>query len=195
MSTPEIPSLPPDVQAQLDRMLEAHANRQRYSHFDKEVLASIPDDALEQALLDYLFHRLEQFQQDQDQAFAALSPQFRVFFCTWEVEAEVMNGGLNQYFWNSSGQNAERVPPALEELGDSVAADLMRQAIRTALAELPEMSKFLKAGTREAFSESYKHTSLNELDDPFCRRAEGFPALRLAYVRFQPEAFATPCDA
>jgi hypothetical protein len=176
-------------------MLEAHANRQRYSHFDKGVLASITDDALEQALLDYLFDRLEQFQQDQDQAFAALSPQFRVFFCTWEVEAEVMNGGLNQYFWNSSGQNAERVPPALEELGDSVAADLMRQAIRTAIAELPEMSKFLKAGTLEAFSESYKHTSLNELDDPFCRRAEGFPALRLAYVRSQPEAFATPCDA
>jgi hypothetical protein len=71
----------------------------------------------------------------------------------------------------------------------------MRQANRTALLELPEMSKFLKAGTLEAFSESYKHTSLNELDELFCRRAEGFPTLRLAYVRSQPEAFVTPSDA
>jgi hypothetical protein len=195
MPTPEMPSLPPEVQAQLDSMLEAYANRPRYDAFDQQILASIPDAALEQALLDYLFTRLEGFKQDQDSAFAALSPQFRVFYCTWEVEAEVMNGGLNQYFWNSSAQNAERVPAALEAIGDGAAAELMREAIRLAVQELPEMSKYLKAGTLEAFSESYKHTSLNELDEPFCRRAEKFPALRLAFVRSQPEAFATPSNA
>ena len=62
------------------------------------------------ALLDYLIDRLAHFKQDQDLAFEGLSHQFRVFFCTWEVEAEVMNGGFNQYFWNSSSQNAERTP-------------------------------------------------------------------------------------
>src|SRR5687768_17181408 len=110
MPIPELPSLAPEVQEQLDRMLEAHANRQRYDRFDQDVLASIPDHELEQALLDYLFDRLATFEQHQDRAFEGLSHQFRVFFCTWEVEAEVMNGGFNQYFWNSSSQNAERTP-------------------------------------------------------------------------------------
>lgn len=192
MSTPELPTLPPEVQAQLDRMLEAHANRRRYDRFDQEVLASIPDPDLEQALMDYLFDRLKHFEQDQDRAFASLSAQFRVFFCTWEVEAEVVNGGFNQYFWNSSAQNAERTPAALHEIGDEVAANLMREANRIALAELPEMSKYMKERTPEAFSESYKHTSLNDLDEQFCRRAAAFSSLRLEYVRSRLEAFATP---
>ena len=191
MPASELPSLPPEVQAQLDRMLEAHAKRQRYDRFDQDVLASIPDHELEQALLDYLIDRLAHFKQDQDLAFEGLSHQFRVFFCTWEVEAEVMNGGFNQYFWNSSSQNAERTPAALHEIGDEVAANLMREANRIALAELPAMAKYLSVATLEAFSESYKHTSLNDLDGPFCRRAEAFPSLRLAYVRSQPGAFAT----
>jgi hypothetical protein len=195
MTTPDLPPLPSDVQTQLDRMLEAHANRKRYHYFDEHVLASISDDALEQALLDYLFARLEDFQQDQDAAFAALSPEFRVFFCTWEVEAEVMNGGLNQYFWNSSSQNAGRVPRALQEIGDVTAAGMMKEANRIALAEIPEMSKYLKEGTLEAFSESYKHTALIELDEPFCRRAGAFPGLRLDYVRTRPKSFTTPSDA
>jgi hypothetical protein len=192
MPDSEAPLIPPEIQAQWDSALEAYKNRKRYNRFDESVLASISDEHLEQALLDYLFDRLEGFNHDHDKTFAGLSPQFRIFFCTWEVEAEVMNGGLNQYFWNSSSQNAGRVPAALEQIGDPVAAELMREAIRIAVSELPEMAKYLKANTLEAFSESYKHTTLNELDTPFCSQAEGFPALRLAYVRSQPTAFVSP---
>ncbi len=192
MSIPKPPSLPPEVQAQFDLMMAEYAGRQRYERFSQEILLNIADHALEQALLDYIFDRLESFNQDENRAFADLSSQFRVFFCTWQVEAEVLNGGFNQYFWNSAAQNAERTPAALRDIGDEVAADLMNEANRIALSELPEMSKYLKANTLQAFSESYKHTSLNDLDEPFCQRAQAFPSLRLAYVRSQPEAFVTP---
>jgi len=192
MTASDQPMFPPEIQAQLDRLREEYDNRPRYDRFDLEILASIPDEALEQALLDYLFGRLERFNHDQDAAFAGLSVEFRAFYCSWEIEAEVLNGGFNQYFWNSSSQNAERAVAALREQGDATAADLVEQAIRVAIVELPEMCAYLKAGTIEAFSESYKFTSLNDFDEPFWRRAEVLPALRIAYVRSHAEAFVTP---
>ena len=192
MSTPAFPMLPPEVQAQLDQLMQAHATRPRRDRFDASVIARIPDEALEQALLDHLFDRLARCGHDHDEAFAALSPEFRVFHCTWEVEAQVMNGGFNQYFWNPSSRRADDVPAALRAIGDEVAAGLMEEAQHIALAELPAQARWLQAGTLEAFSESYQHTALNALDEPFCRRAAGFPALRLAYVRSRPDAFATP---
>jgi hypothetical protein len=45
-----------------------------------------------------------------------------------EVEAEVNNGGFHQYFNNSSGDNTAEAIEALETIGASAAANLLRQA-------------------------------------------------------------------
>lgn len=102
-----------------------------------------------------------------------------------------MNGGFNQYFWNSSSEFAEKTPAALKEIGDEIAAEMMLKAIALAAAEVPNMRKFKDVGTLQAFSDSYKDTKLNDLDSPFSRRAEGFPALRVQYVREHQQSFIT----
>jgi hypothetical protein len=45
-----------------------------------------------------------------------------------ELEAEVNNGGFHQYFNNSSGDNTAEAIEALEIIGASAAANLLRQA-------------------------------------------------------------------
>jgi hypothetical protein len=191
MSQPPLPPLPPDVQEMLERTLAAFNSRTKYEGFDLETLRSIKDEHLEQALLDYVFDKLNQNPSGASEVVDSLSSEFQAFYFSWLVEAEVLNGGFNQYFWNSSSEFAEQTPAALEVIGDPKAAEIMREALRIAVAELPGVVKYRSAGTLQAFSESYKHTKLNELDQPFSERAAFFPELRLAYVRAHEGGFVT----
>ena len=45
------------------------------------------------------------------------------------------------------------------------------------------MQKYKDRDTLEAFSESYEHTKLNQLDDEFYDLAEDLSALRIKYIR------------
>jgi len=60
---------------------------------------------------------------------AALSPAGQVFRSVWELEAEVNNGGFDQYFFNSSGEGAPFVTDALRAIGAHAAADIAARAI------------------------------------------------------------------
>jgi hypothetical protein len=184
---PELPPLPPEVM----RMMEEFNNRKKYAEFDLATLQAIKDEHLEQAILDYIFAKLDARPGQRVQVISNLPPAFQAFYMSWLVEAEVMNGGFNQYFWNSSSEFAEQTPAALAVIGDEVAAEMMQRAIAVAIAEIPSMKKYKSAATLEAFSDSYKHTKLIDLDKPFCKRAEGFPALRLHYVRDHQQSFVT----
>lgn len=53
----------------------------------------------------------------------------RVFYLNQNLEREVNNGGFHQFFFNSSGDNADETVAALESVGAHNAAELLRQAI------------------------------------------------------------------
>jgi hypothetical protein len=58
----------------------------------------------------------------------ALSPAERVFLCVWNLEAEVNNGGFEQFFVNSAGDNAAETPGALRQIGAAQAAAIAEEA-------------------------------------------------------------------
>ncbi len=107
------------------------------------------------------------------------------------MEAEVNNGGFNQYFWNPSGEFALEAVEGLNAIDAKKSADLLKNAINIAIKEFPEMKKFRKKGTLEAFSESYKQTDLNVLDNVFFKYEENLSKLRIKYIRNNSQLFIT----
>jgi hypothetical protein len=63
----------------------------------------------------------------QASGYASLSSAEKTLYVIWWLEAEVNNGGFDQYFFNSAGDNARDVPPALERIGAPVTAALVRR--------------------------------------------------------------------
>jgi hypothetical protein len=59
----------------------------------------------------------------------ALTPQARNIYFVQILDAEIVNGGLHQYFSNSSGRYAHETLAALLELGAAHSAKLLQQAI------------------------------------------------------------------
>jgi Domain of unknown function (DUF4375) len=57
--------------------------------------------------------------------------------------------------------------------------------------EEPVQRKFKEEGTLEAFSESYKHTRLGELDKEFYALAESLSQTRISYIRSHPSEFVS----
>lgn len=70
-----------------------------------------------------------------------LSKQERVILAVWQLEAEVNNGGFDQYFRNSAGEHAPCAIEALEEIGAPNCAAIVRRAVRLVLGEVGDWQK------------------------------------------------------
>ena len=173
----------------LQKMMEEFNNRTIYSSLDPDTLASIPDDKLEQAIVDYVSTKIRDDWDNMRQIIDGLPPAFRGFYATWMLEADVSNGGFNQYFWNPYGYWAEDAIAAFYEYGADEHAEVSKKAVAMFLADQDTHREFRELGTLEAFSESYKHTDLGDVDDEFYGIRSDLSAMRIRYVRGNPEKF------
>jgi len=170
--------------------IEAFKNRPIYRELTPAVLASIPDDKLEQAVIDYASHKIGDDYERERRIVGSLPPGVRALYITWWVEAEVNNGGFNQYYWNSAGQFSADAVGAFEFFAASKHAALMRDANKIQALEADRMKQFKERGTIDAFSESYRETQLGPLDDRFYGIDEDLSALRVARIRSSPQLFS-----
>lgn len=178
-----------DTSGDIEKSMEEFRHRTVYRQLSGEILAGIPDDKLEQAVIDYVDIKIGDRYDREEAIVAGLAPGFMIIYSTWGVEAEVNNGGFNQYFWNPAGQYADEAVAGFDAIGASAHAALMSRAIEVE-REVHERVQQLKArGTLEAFSESYQSNPLNELDDQFYALKEDLSMLRIAFIRTHPELF------
>ena len=60
--------------------------------------------------------------------FEALSTPEKVFVAIWLLEADVNNGGFDQYYLNSSGDHAQYAPEALRTIRARATAEIVEKA-------------------------------------------------------------------
>lgn len=184
-------TLPPETQ-KLFRENEEKARtrppRARLCEISSTSLKSLVDEELDLAVYEYVETRLSGAD-DPKLALRSLPRGLQIFYLSFIVEVEVMNGGFNQFFWNSSAEWAELLAPALRELQATEAADIFDQALTLARAETASRTKFKAEGTLDAFSRSYTETNVNKFDEVFSSLAEKFPLLRAKLLRDHEEIF------
>ncbi len=163
---------------------------EEYKELTYEELKSYPGDVLACAVSEHVMWKIGNAYDREREIVLSLPRALRAVHTTFEVECEVMNGGFNQYFWNSSGKLAAEALEDYRLIGATKHAAIMAKAIEIHTREEAKMAKFQKEGTVEAFSESYQETELNKLDMEFYELKEDVRALRVKYVREHPEACA-----
>jgi hypothetical protein len=177
-----------NVSHQIDNSIENFLNRPIYSTLTVSILDSVRNDLLEQTIIDNILKKIESIEsyEKQYEVIKSLSKGRQAIFATWVLEAEVNNGGFNQYFFNfaSSGQYAEEARDGFNLIKAKKYADLTQQAIDIVLKNAKELSKF-KDGTLESFSKSYENNPLNPLDSKFYElgKTENLSELRITYIR------------
>jgi hypothetical protein len=61
--------------------------------------------------------------------FSKLTEHQKLFYLYQNLEREINNGGFDQYFSNSSGENAHETILSLEAIGANKTADILQKAI------------------------------------------------------------------
>ena len=182
------------TQEELDRSLDDFLNRPIHKILTKEIIEKTKDQDLEQQIVDNLSAILEEFDEnDENSPDKLLTNGQASIYSTWMVEAEVNNGGFNQFYFNTSEELGKWAEEGFETIGAIQFAKLMREANDIYIKIKDDLVKF-NDGTAEGFSESYKGNPLNELDERFYKlyKEEPLNQLRIKYIREHLTEFVTP---
>ncbi len=111
-------------------------------------------------------------------------------YLIWLLEAEVNNGGYNQFYFNSSGQYYKLLPGVLKLIGADKFAELTERANSVFEKENNKIKQH-QDGTIEGFSKSYDDNPLNKLDVEFylLYEQEDLQKLQIDYIRKHKEEF------
>ena len=177
---------------ELLKSVENFQNRPIYKTLTPEIISKIKDEELEQAIFDNISTNMEGDKREEREIVKTLTPGQRAIYVAWIVEAEVNNGGFNQFYFNSSGQLADMSEEAFKTIGATKFADLVRQA-NLIYDEIKEDLEKYNDGTTESFSKSYEENPLNDLDDKFYKlyADEPLSPIKIKYIRENVKEFVT----
>jgi hypothetical protein len=119
-----------------------------------------------------------------------LTPGQRAFFALDELEAEVLNGGIHQFFWNSTGDRWPAALAGLRLIGATACAALLQKA----LALFPnDATRNSQRRRRKALGRISLERTSKLFDEPFYalnkHKRTSLQHLRLAYLAAHPEEF------
>ena len=69
-------------------------------------------------------------------------PKSEIVRLIQDLEAEVNNGGLDQFFYNSSGDDTAETIQALEAIGAAAMADILRRAAAKFPGKMPPKDRY-----------------------------------------------------
>ena len=131
----------------------------------------------------YLFGIVEGIQaRELAEGFASLTPAEQVFIGVWWLEAEVNNGGFEQYYDNSSGDIAYLAPSHLRSIGAEHTAVIVEQAGRAFGPEGPPADRVTRQLILEGFGDDVLEC-WGELDSAFLAYEDNLSDLLAAYMR------------
>lgn len=90
----------------------------------------------------------------------SLSDLETIILSVWLLEADVNNGGFNQYFWNSSGDFANQVVTSLHKIEAVETADI----VKAALANFPRSTPPTNRDERQNILETLEESGTLKLD-------------------------------
>ena len=164
----------------------------KLEHLSPQALASISDDVIEHALICYVADVLENAE-DELEALSELPEALQAWYFAFLLDAEVLNGGFNQYFFNPSGQFAEVTPAALERMALPEAATLVARAVDLLETHTPSLEAAQQDGTIEAFMQTYIDQPFEELDNEYCSKEAEWRDARIAFLRRSAEEIRHTC--
>ena len=136
-----------------------------YLNMSSENLCELNDDQLFSAV----WIRTENIvlrQNDVTKGFVALNDEQRIFYAVNALEAEVLNGGLCQFFVNSSRIFAPLVSEYMEIIGATEHKTLYDSFVSKHMIDLKNLSSF-DSDTIEDFQAQYDRYPFDEYDDAY----------------------------
>lgn len=163
----------------------------KLSSLSPAVVAAVSDDELESAVVGYVLDHILDTDREAE-SLSALPPALRAWYVAFVVDAEVLNGGFNQLFFNPSATLAPAAPTAFAQLGIPAAGDLVSRALALLESHAPALEAAHEAGTVDAFMETYLDQPFSALDGEYAAAEEEWRLARIRFLRQHAAALRHP---
>ena len=114
--------------------------------------------------------------------FTELTEAERTFVTIWTLEADVNNGGFDQYYVNSSGDHARDAPRALRAVGAHATGRIVEEANAVFGADGPPPDRDSRLAALEGLGPEARGR-WSELDERFFEYPDDLTGCLYAYVR------------
>lgn len=143
-----------------------------YSVLTKELLTSLKDDELEQAIADHIWTYKVKEDYDKDYEITKTLPDaMKYLYATWTLELEVDDGGFSQFFENYGTDFTKEAIDGYRFFGANEQADVVAEAV----------GAYYKKGERQ----------FDDLDDKFYSNESKATDLKIKYIREHIDQFTT----
>lgn len=173
-----------ETQDQISKSIEDFKNRPIHKKLTTQIIDTTSDDNLLQVVFDNLSEQQPTDYKKEYQTVMTWNKPRQAIYMIWLLEAELNNGGYNQFYYNSSGQFYKHLPDALKLVGADKFADLTKRANDIYEKENAKITKD-QDGTIEGFSKSYDGNPLNKFDDEFYElyETENLQQIQVDFIR------------
>lgn len=156
----------------------------------EHIIDTTSDEMLLEVVYDNLYRKLSAAYDKEYEIVMSWNRSRQAIYMIVQLEAEVNNGGYNQFYSNSSGQFAKSLPEALKLVGATKFADLTERANNTFEKEKSKITEH-QDGTVEGFSKSYENNPLNKFDDEFYKlnNTKNLQKIQVDYIRKNKKEF------
>lgn len=152
-----------------DSVEQFKRNMERYPKLTTDELKKLSEGELFDAVLTRTENKVDDYGETYEEMTAginALSEKQRVFYCVYYLDSEVNNGGLCQFFVNSSRAAAPFVSECLGALGAAEHKNLFDGFIQKYNINVNDLSSF-DSDDLDTFSAQYDRFPFDEYDDAF----------------------------
>jgi len=158
-----------------------------YMEADIEDLVKLDDHDLYEAIGDRLLSKID-VDKNYEISFSSLGEYEQTFWVVYEFDAEVLNGGLCQYFGNTRGRYCGRIVDDLKKIGADDYASLYSDFVKENKINGDEFANDLN----EDWETSYNKYSYESFDDAFSKlymEEKALDSYLAEYVRANSEYF------
>ncbi|MFD2903804.1 DMP19 family protein [Sphingobacterium anhuiense] len=179
-----------EIEEQLTQSVEAFQNRPIHKELTEQIIDTTSDENLLQVVFDNLSEKIPPDYEKEYETIMGWNKSRQAIYMIWVLEAEVNNGGYNQFYFNSSGQFTTHLTEALRLVGANKFAELTKRANNTFEKENPKITQH-QDGRLEGFSKSYDDNALNRFDDEFYNlyKTENLQQTQIEYIRANKKEF------
>ena len=114
--------------------------------------------------------------------YLALTIAEKIFYSVWWLDADVNNGGFDQYFFNSYSDHVTDAARGLDLIGAPVTAEIVRNAIAVFPAPGPSADRDLRQEQLARLSDD-DQAKLEALTSAFFERPHDLERLLASYAR------------
>lgn len=144
---------------------EENTQNERFLAMTTDELSNLTDDELFDAVLVRTEHKVDQYEQWED-GVNALNPNQKIFYSVNWLETEVNNGGLCQFFVNSSRMVAPFVSAYMGIIGADAHKKLFDGFVAKNEIDLTDLSSF-DTDDADAFEAQTQRYPFDDYDDAF----------------------------